>query len=132
MAILKSGDLSLDFQYVGFTYGWVDHEFRFLWKGKAIVKDSVLKRDTEHTNNRSKSAFRANEIDKDSFLPILKKVLESNEAYYWEPLEPDVIVGIYPEELFPFLPSNWVILREEILDDDQKAEREAKKKLKKN
>ena len=98
MAILKSGDLSLDFQYAGFSCGWVDYEFRFLWKGKAIVKDSVFRRDNEWTKNRSKSAFQANEDEEDSFLPILKEVLENNEAVVWCPLEPDVFVDISPKQ----------------------------------
>ena len=120
----------MDFQYTRFSYGWVIYQFRFLWKGEAIIKDSVLRRDSEGSKNRSKNAFRADD-DEDSFLPILKEVLESNEAGEWAPIEPDVCVGIYPDEFFPFLSHDWFVLRKALLNDDQKAEREVKEKLKK-
>ena len=137
MAILGDGDdVSLDFRHV-LSDGCVICEFRFLWKGEAIVRDAVLQRDTAWTKNRSENAFQANDNydsddEEDSFSSFLKEVLESNEADYWEFDEPpDAIVAIYPDEFFPFLSYHWVVLRKAILNDDHKAEREVKEELKK-
>ncbi len=127
MAILRSGDLSFDFRYTGFEHGWVQYQFYFLWKNEPIIQDGVLKRWSEYWNRRPESAFLANEDEKDGFLPFIRKVLSDDKANYWEPIEPDIVVAIYPEEYFPFLPSHWKLVRE---SDDFKAKREARKKLK--
>ena len=125
----------MDFRHADFSDGWGVYEFRFLWKGEAIVRDSVLRRDSDWTKNRSENAFWAYydpDDEEDSFLSFLKEVLESNEADYWEFDEPpDAVLGIYPDEFFPFSSYNWFVLRKAILNDDQKTEREVKEKLKK-
>lgn len=112
MAKLESADLSFDFRYTGFKGGWVQYQFLFLWRGEPIVKDGVLKRCNDYWNDRPESEFLANEDEKDSFLPFLNKVLETDTADYWEPIEPDIIIAIYPDEYFPFLKSHWVLIRE--------------------
>ena len=125
----------MDFRHADFSDGWGVYEFRFLWKGEAIVRDSVFRRDSDWTKNRSENAFWAYydpDDEEDSFLSFLKEVLESNEADYWEFDEPpDAVLGIYPDEFFPFSSYNWFVLRKAILNDDQKTEREVKEKLKK-
>lgn len=128
MAILKSGNLSFDFQYAGFEYGWVQYHIFFCWKDEGIVKGSLLKRGGEYWNSRPEGAFLANEDGGDGFIPLLKKVLEKGKADYWEPLEPDIIIAIYPEEYFPFLPSHYNLVYE---SEKHKAKRKAREELKK-
>ena len=119
-----------------FSDGFETYEFRFLWKGEAIVKDSILQRDRNRMKSRSQNAFQADlslDDEEYSFLTFLKKVLESNEADCYESDDylPNAIVGIYPDAFFPCLSHDWFVLREAILNNDQKAEREVKEKLKK-
>lgn len=59
---------------------------------------------------------------------LLKRVLKEDKADYWEPMEPDIVVAIYPEDYFPFLPSHHKLLYE---SDEHKAKREAREALKK-
>jgi hypothetical protein len=59
---------------------------------------------------------------------LLKKVLEKKQADYWESLDPDILVAVYPNQFFPFLPSHYKLVRE---SDEHKAKREAREQLKK-
>ena len=128
MAILKSGDLGFDFRYTGFEAGWVQYQFYFCWKDDPVVKDSSLKRWSDYWNNRPASAFVANSDGADGFAPFLRKVLESDESDYWQPIEPDIIVALYVGDYFPFLNSHFTLIRE---SDDAKKKREARERLKK-
>lgn len=123
MAILQSGDLSFDFRYTGFKHGWIQYQFFFLWKGEPIIRDEALK----WRGERPQSAFLANADEKDEFLPFLKNLLETDEADYWEPIEPDIIVGIYPDAFFPFLKSHLTLIYE---SEDSKNKREERRRLK--
>jgi len=126
MARLTSGDLSFDFRYAGFEYGWVQYEFYFRWKNEHIARDSLLKRWGEYWGRRPEGAFLANEYEEDGLLPLLKKVLDEDKADYWEPMEPDIIVAVYPEAYFPFLPSRHKLIYE---SDENKAKREERENL---
>ena len=127
MAILKSGKLSFDFRYTGFEYGWVQYQFYFLWRDEPIVRDEVLKRQSDYWNKRPQGAFLANDHESDGFLPFLKKVLDSNEADYWEPIEPDIVVALYPNDFSPFLKSHLPLVYE---SEESKQKREARIKSK--
>ena len=50
-------------------------------------------------------------------------MLEKDEPDYWEPLEPDIIVAVYPGMYFPFLPSHMKLIYER---DEIKAKRIAR------
>lgn len=128
MAILQSGNLSFDFRYTGFEHSWLQYQFYFRWENENIVKDSVLKKWSEYWINRPDGAFLANEDQEDGLIPLIKKVLESDQADYWEPIEPDIIVAIYPENFFPFIPSHYKLIRE---SEKFREKREAREKLKK-
>jgi hypothetical protein len=127
MATLKSGELSFDFRYTGFEYGWVQYQFYFCWRSEPIVRDGVLKRWSDYWNGRPQSAFLANDYESDGLLPFLRKVLESDEADYWEPLEPDIILALYPDDYFPFLKSHLTLVYE---SEESKRKREERRKLK--
>jgi hypothetical protein len=128
MASLKSGKLSFIFEYTGYDDEWVQYQIYFLWDGETLLREEVLKKRDECWGKRSEGAFVANDDQRDRFLPFLKKVLESDQADYWEPLEPDIIVALYPEEYFPFLDPHYkvIFLREEFKD-----KLEARRQLKK-
>lgn len=126
MATLKSGELSFDFRYSGFEYGWVQYQFYFLWKGKPLIRDDALKRWSEYWNGRAEGAFLANEHESDYFLPFLQKILASDQADYWEPIEPDIIVGIYPDDFFPFLKSHMTLVWE---SEESRQSRKAREEL---
>ena len=128
MAILKSDDLSFDFRYTGFQWGWVKYQFYFLWKNEPIVNDAMLKKQGEYWGARPTGAFLANEHEEDYLLPVLKRVLETDKADYWEALEPDIIVALYPEDYFPFLPSH---LKRIYRNEEEKAQHEEQIRLNK-
>lgn len=128
MAILKSKDLSFDFRYVSFQHGWIDYQFYFLWKGEPIVNDGILKKCGGYWGARPTGSFLANEHEEDYLLPFLKKVLETDQADYWEALDPDIIVALYPKDYFPFLPSH---LRRIYRNEEEKARHEEQIRLEK-
>lgn len=128
MAKIQSGDLSFDFRYTGFEYGWVQYQFYFRWKNESLANDDLLKKNGKYWGSRPDGAFLANEHKGDSLIPFLRKVLDNDHADYWSPLEPDIIIAIYPEDYFPFLPSHNKLIYE---SPDHKAEREERDALKK-
>lgn len=112
MAILRNDDLSLEIRYKGFDAGWVEYEFFYRWQEDNIINDAILKRPSEYWSRRSPGAMLANEHRECGILPLLKKVLHSNQPDYWESLDPDVTIAIYPEQHFPFLKSKWKLVSE--------------------
>ncbi len=128
MALLKSELLSLEINFVGFEYGWVQYEIYFKWENEPIINDNLLKRDGEYWSSRKTGSFLANEDEKDRLIDTISKVLETNEPEYWEPIDPDIIVAIYPEMYFPFLKSHYTLIDE---SEDHKKKRQEREKLKK-
>jgi len=128
MALLKSDLLSLEINFVGFEYGWVQYEIYFRWKNVPIINDNLLKGDGEYWGSRKTGSFLANEDDKDRLIDTISKVLETNEPEYWEPIDPDIIVAIYPEMYFPFLKSHYTLIDE---SENHKKKRQEREKLKK-
>lgn len=129
MAVLRSDDLSVDFRYTahGGEDGWVQYQFYFNWKDEPVFKDDVLKRWSSYWGARPTSAFLANEFEADGLIPLIRKVLDSDQPDYWEALEPDIVVAIYPEMYFPFLPHHHKLIRE---SESFKARRVAREKEK--
>lgn len=130
MAILQSGDLSFEFCFSGFEDGWVQYQFYFKWQGEPLIRDDLLKKWNEYWGNRPTGAFLANADEADSFVPFLQKVLSQDKAEYWEPIEPDIMVAIYQEGYFPFLPSHHKLLYESPESTARRKAREALKKEK--
>lgn len=128
MALLKSELLSLEINFVGFKHGWVQYEIYFRWENEPIINDNLLKKNGEYWGSRKKGSFLANEDEKDRLIDTISKVLQTNEADYWEPVDPDVIVAIYPERYFPFLKPHYTLINE---SEDHKKKREEREKLKK-
>lgn len=112
MAILKDDDLSLEIQYREFEFGWVYYDIWPRWRGEPIINDAILKRKNEHWAKRGVGGFNACEIRECGILPLLRRVLETNEADYWEAMDPDILLALYPDEVFPFLPSKWTLVHE--------------------
>jgi len=115
MAKFTSRGLTFECRFREYDKGdWVQYELLFLWQGEPIINDALLKRHNEHWAARSYGAFKANEFEHDTLIKTLERVLATNQAGYWEPLEPDVIIGFYPGRYFPFLPSHWVPVDREV------------------
>lgn len=107
MAKLQSGDLKLEIVFNSFEDYWIAYKIKFFWKDDIIVNDSVLKRDSEWLGKRRYGTFMANDYEKDHLIEVMRKVLDTNEPDYWEPVEPDVLIAIYPGMFFPFIKSHW-------------------------
>ena len=103
MAKLISDNLVLEIKFVDYNDGWVEYEIAFLWQDEPIINDSLLKRVTSYWQRRSPGTFKANQFLEDDLVQTLEKALERGEASYWEPLDPDITIGIYPDQDFPFL-----------------------------
>lgn len=127
MAILRNDDLSLEIRYKGFEAGWVEYEFFYRWQGESVINDAVLKRSNEYWGGRSPGAMLANEDRECGILPLLKRVLKTNKPDYWESLDPDVTIAIYPEQHFPFLESKWKLVSESDEVKQKRLEREKEK-----
>jgi hypothetical protein len=114
MAKLQSDNLVLDVKFKSFEYEWINYDIRFYWKDEIIINDNILKREGEWWSKRDYGTFMASDYEKDHLIDTIKKVLKTNKAEYWEPLEPDVTIAIYPNTFFPFLKSHWTLI-----DDDK-------------
>ena len=126
MAKLQSDNLTLEIKFKPFEYEWINYEMMFYWKDDIIVNDSILKRDGEFWGKRSYGTFMANDYEKDHLIETIRKVLHTNEPEYWEPLEPDVKIAIYPDEFFPFLKDHWILIdeKDEEIDENEKQEKD--------
>lgn len=110
MAKLQSDKLTLEIKFKPFEYEWINYDIIFYWKNDIIINDGILKREGEWWSKRDYGTFMANDYEEDHLIDTIKKVLETNKAEYWEPLEPDVIIAIYPSVFFPFLKSHWTLV----------------------
>ena len=58
-------------------------------------------------------------------IETIREILQTNEPEYWEPLEPDAIIAIYPDRFFPFMKSHiieeWIGEKEH--EENKKKER---------
>jgi hypothetical protein len=128
MAKLTSGNLTLEIRFREFdAAGWVQYEILFLWENKPIINDALLKRCNEYWQARNYGAFKANQYERDDLIAKIEKALETNEPVHWQPLEPDVIIAIYPEMYFPFLETKLEVLYE---SEDFRQKREQREKRK--
>lgn len=126
MALLQSGNLGFEFCYAHTDGEWIYYQLRFLWCNESVVNDSVLKREGAYWGQRPPGRFLACEHAHDGLLPLLKKVLATDTADYWEPVDPDVIIAVYPKDYFPFLPSHW---KRVFRNEEEKRAEEVRQKL---
>lgn len=124
MAKLQSDDLNLEIVFNSFEDYWIAYEIKFFWKDDIIINDSVLKRDGEWLGKRRYGTFLANDYEKDHLIDVIRKVLSTNESDYWEPVEPDVLIAIYPEMFFPFIKSHWILVEDGELKQIEKEKQE--------
>lgn len=118
MAKLQSGSLTLDIKIGSIEDEWISYEIKFHWKDDVIINDNVLKRAPEWWSKTPYGTFLANDYQKDYLIETLRTVLETNKPEYWEPIEPDVKMGIYPGTFFPFLKSHWTLIESEEIEQD--------------
>lgn len=112
MAKLQSENLILEIRFKPFEYEWINYEIMFYWKDYIIINDNILKKAGEYWGKRPYGTFMANDYERDHLIDTIRKVLNTNEPEYWEPLEPDVKIAIYPDKFFPFLKSHWILIDE--------------------
>lgn len=107
MAKLQSGHLTLGIKFNRLEEEWVAYEFSFLWKDEPIINDDIFKKG-RWWDKRRHGTFMANDYEKDYLIETIKNVLTTNKCDYWEPIEPDVKVAIYPDNYFPFLKEKFI------------------------
>lgn len=103
--------------------GWLEigYEFDFLWQGQSIFNKAITK--TENSG-----LFFAEDDDSSGIIDLLNQVLKSDKADYWEFIaEPYLMIAIYPDDFFPFLPSHSQKIYE---SDGMRKQREARALLK--
>ncbi|HEY9088628.1 MAG TPA: hypothetical protein VIO36_10700 [Anaerolineaceae bacterium] len=121
MAKLESGRLGLEIRFIELdTNNWIQYEIRFLYDDEPLMADGPLKRENEHWQKRSPGAFKANQYERDGFIPTLRRALETDEVSSFTPIDPDVTFVVYPRRVFPLLSH----IREPDLDDEEVADRE--------
>lgn len=119
MAKLQSDELTLEIKFKPFKDEWVNYDIIFYWRCDIIINDGILKREGEWWNKREYGTFMANDYEKDHLIDTIKNVIKTNKAEYWEPMEPDVIIAIYPHIFFPFLKSHWTLVDNENIDKER-------------
>jgi hypothetical protein len=127
MAVLTIHDLSLEIAYRDFEDGWVYYDIWLRWRGEPVINDAILKRRNEHWAKRGVGAIKACEHRECGILPLLRKVLETNESDYWEATDPDIVLAVYTNGGFPFLPSKWRMIYEKPEITAEREERDAKR-----
>src|SRR5581483_9175375 len=127
MAVLCVHDLSLEIKYRDFEYGWVVYDILPLWRGEPILNDAILKRHNDYWGKRAHGGVHANEHRGCCILPLLRRVIETNQADYCETLDPDILLAIYPRDRFPFLPLETRLIWEAPHLTEERAQREAKR-----
>lgn len=130
MAKLQSDNLILEIIFKPFEYEWINYEIMFCWKDDIIINDNILKKAGEYWGKRPYGTFMANDYERDHLIDTIRKVLDTNGPEYWEPLEPDAKIAIYPDEFFPFLKSHWTLVDEK--DDETKQDENEKQEKDKN
>jgi hypothetical protein len=123
MAKLSSHALSLEIRYKNFRGGDVQYEIGFLWENESMINDALLKRWSEYWRSRNPGYFLAWEYEQDRLIKIIEKVLKTDEPAYWEPIDPDIILAIYPKKHFPFLMKS----RYELMFDEEEIEQNREK-----
>lgn len=121
MAKLQSNNLALEIKFTRLEEDWIAYEIGFLWNNDLIVNDNILKK-SRWWDRRKYGTFLANDYNADYLIETLKKSLDTNKSEYWEPIEPDAKIAIYPERYFPFLKDHWVTVEEtgeEIMQADE-------------
>jgi hypothetical protein len=127
MAKLQSDHLALEIKFKSFEYEWINYDIIFYWKDDIIVNNSILKREGEWWKKRNYGTFIADDYEEDHLIDTIKEVLKTNKAEYWEPLEPDVTMAIYPNKFFPFLKCHWTLIdndKEEQIENEIREIRE--------
>lgn len=128
MAVLKEGKLSLEIVFRRLDDAlWVHYEIFFRWNNEPVLRDDLLKRDPQYWSKRSPGALLAEEHERDTLLPVIDKVLGDNEADYWVPAEPDVVVAFFPDFSVPFLPSGATLVYESEKHKGERRQRESSK-----
>ncbi len=127
MAMLSIDELSLEIGYRDFEDGWVYYDIWLRWRGAPVINDAILKRWNEHWAKRGVGAINACEHRECGILPLLRKTLETNESDYWEATDPDILLAIYADGGFPFLPSKWTVIYEMSEFKAKREEREARR-----
>lgn len=120
MAKLQSNNLMLEIKFSMLEEDWIAYEIGFLWNNDLIINDDILKKG-RWWDKRKYGTFLANDYETDCLIETLKKSLSTNKSEYWEPIEPDAKIAIYPERYFPFLKDHWVTVEEteeDILQDE--------------
>ena len=112
MAKLFDDKLELEISYAGFENGWVEYGFDCRWNGEPIFRDEPLKRNPVGWASRGPSQMRGNENESCCFLPFFDDLLRTKKAGFVEPTEPDFTFAVWPDQLFPFLPSRWQLVHE--------------------
>lgn len=111
MAILSSGSLCLEIRMTGRDMeDWIRYEIFFRYKGKPIFDDRILKfRDSSrHWNTRPFGGILGEDCDEDELITTMQRALETGEPQYFEALDPGFLVAVYPDRIFPFMPSNRI------------------------
>lgn len=111
MAKLQSDNLTLEIKFNKFEYEWIAYEISFLWKDEIIINNNILKTG-KWWDIRNYGAFLADDYERDHLIETIKMSLETNKPEYWEPMEPDAKLAIYPEMYFPFLKNHWIPVEE--------------------
>lgn len=128
MAILSSGNLSLEIRMTGRDMeDWIRYEIFFRYKGQSILDDRMLKyRDfSHHWNSRPFGGVIGEDCDEDELITTMQKALDSGEPQYFEALDPGFLVAVYPNQVFPFIPSN----RERVYQTDDLEQQEMDEEL---
>lgn len=122
MEILDVEGLSLEISYVWFDFdGDLYYRISLKFNDQSIINPELLKREPEEADQPGGIIVVSGPLCR--LRPLLKDALENDKADFWEDNNLSVTLAVYPNDLFPFLPSHLVPLPRE--GEDAAAQEEA-------
>ncbi|WAC27890.1 hypothetical protein [Ancylobacter sp. SL191] len=109
MATLNVEGLALQVIYAAIDGGDIHYEISLQWNGQSVLNTDILKREAFRVGHPLGWVSALNG-EPCSLLPFLRKVVDEDEADYFETMDLSLIIAAYPRSDFPFLPSHWRLI----------------------
>lgn len=106
MAVINSGNLALKVGFVNFSADWIRYDINLMWNNEPVISEKVQKRTNKYWQLTSDGGICARDYEEDGLIPVIKKVLDTDESDSWTPIEPDVSFLIYCGDCFQFFNSD--------------------------
>jgi hypothetical protein len=109
MATITSREFSLSIEFTQHGEDFVAYYFSLTRNGVPVINPRIY----DGLTRAGQKLVRGAGADDtgENLIAMLQWALKNNQATYWEPIEPDVTLAIYPDDVFPLGPAHRKIVR---------------------